>query len=145
MTKPDVATTPAVSARMARQKARDTAPEMAIRRLLHSRGWRYRTHLRVLGSSRRFHDIVFTRRRVIVDVHGCFWHGCTSHFASPKTHSTFWKSKIETNRRRDAQTADLLAADGWTYLVVWEHEPVEDAAARVESALRSAMNAPTKA
>ena len=127
-----------VSVQMSAQKTADTAPEVTLRSALHSRGWRYNVQKRVLGDVRRTHDIVFTRRRVVVDVHGCFWHGCAEHFVEPKSNTAFWAEKIERNRRRDADTAERLGAAGWTYLIVWEHEDTAEAADRVESALKSA-------
>ena len=71
---------PHVSARMSITRGRDTKPELEVRRALHSRGWRYRVNFRPEKSVRRTGDVVFTKRRVVVLVDGCFWHGCPEHF-----------------------------------------------------------------
>lgn len=108
---------------MTANRARDTAPETRVRRLLHGRGRRFRVNYRPLDSDRRRSvDIVFTRQKVAVLIDGCFWHGCPEHFILPKTNVDYWTLKIDTNRRRDADTTGLLQAEGWTVLRFWEHE-----------------------
>ncbi|QOL50243.1 very short patch repair endonuclease [Massilia litorea] len=106
------------SHRMSLIRSRNTGPELALRRALHAKGLRYRIHFRGLPGKP---DIVFTRRRVVVFVNGCFWHGhkCpTGHI--PKSNSAFWKNKVETNRKRDARNIRALRAAGWKVIVVWE-------------------------
>src|SRR3954469_24349398 len=76
MAEPSFASSPEVRARMQRQPSRDTQPELALRRLLHASGLRYRIHVRPLPSLRRTADVVFRSARVAVFVDGCFWHGC---------------------------------------------------------------------
>lgn len=117
---------------MQSQRVRDTAPEMALRRELHRRGLRYRVDYPVLP--RRRADIVFTKARVAVFVDGCFWHGCPEHGTWPQNNAEWWRTKIEANRARDANTDERLRADGWTVVRVWEHEDAPSAAARVEHA-----------
>jgi DNA mismatch endonuclease, patch repair protein len=119
---------------MVRQRRRDTGAEMAIRRLLHARGLRYRVDA-VLPGMRRRADLVFSSARVAVFVDGCFWHGCPEHGTQPKNNAAWWAEKIETNKRRDRDTDRRLAADGWIVLRVWEHEAPEVAAARVAEAV----------
>jgi DNA mismatch endonuclease, patch repair protein len=107
---------------MLRQKRRDTTPEMALRRILHRRGFRYQVDRAVLPNSRRRHDLVFPRARVAVEVHGCFWHSCPDHATRPKANQQWWATKLARNAARDADTARRLEAVGWQLVVVWEHE-----------------------
>jgi DNA mismatch endonuclease (patch repair protein) len=122
---------------MSVQARRDTAPEMALRRLLFARGYRYRVAYPVPGMRRRTIDIAFTRTRLAVFVDGCFWHGCPQHGTAPKANSQWWAGKILGNRRRDEETTAALHALGWTVVRVWEHETAAAAAARVEAHLDS--------
>jgi len=119
-------------------RRRDTAPELALRRALHALGWRYRVDIAVLPGSRRRGDIVFSRRKVVVFVDGCFWHSCPLHGTSAKANASFWADKLASNEQRDRDTDRRLADAGWTVIRVWEHEPVEVAVARVSAALASA-------
>jgi DNA mismatch endonuclease (patch repair protein) len=121
---------------MRQQRSRDTAPEMALRRELFRRGYRFRVDHAVLGRRRRA-DIAFTRRRVAVFVDGCFWHSCPEHGTSPVSNSGWWEEKLTANVRRDRESEQELAAHGWVVLRVWEHEPVADAADRVCAVLAS--------
>lgn len=99
-------------------RASDTGPEMAIRRGLFAKGFRYRLHVRSLPGKP---DIVFRSRRAVIFVHGCFWHGHECHlFKWPTSRAKFWKSKIEANRRRDRRVEDALGATGWRVLTIWE-------------------------
>ena len=124
--------TPA-SSRMARQRTRDTGPELALRRDLHRRGMRYRVGYPVPGNPRRSIDIAFVGIRLAVFVDGCFWHGCPTHGTWPATNPQWWRDKIEANRARDADTDRLLGEHGWVSLRLWEHE-VATAADRVQVA-----------
>ncbi|HLZ79040.1 MAG TPA: DNA mismatch endonuclease Vsr [Sphingomonas sp.] len=103
---------------MCRVRAKDTAPEWTVRRLLHSRGFRYRLHRRDLPGKP---DIVLPRFQTTLFVHGCFWHGhgC-SLFRLPATRTEFWSAKITANRQRDAVAIGALGALGWRSLLVWE-------------------------
>jgi DNA mismatch endonuclease, patch repair protein len=124
---------------MRRQRARDTEIELELRRRLHAAGLRYRVHARPLPNLRRTADIVFRPARVAVFVDGCFWHGCTEHKTIPASNRAFWEEKIRGNVRRDADTKMRLAAAGWLYVQVWEHDDPARAAraiARVVSARR---------
>ena len=107
------------SALMARIRGRDTAPEIAVRRLLYKHGYRYRLHARDLPGRP---DIVFRGRRKVIFVHGCFWHqhkGCR-HATIPKTRTAYWSRKFEGNRARDTAALQELTRMGWAALVVWE-------------------------
>lgn len=109
------------SERMSRVKSKDTKPEVRVRRLVHSLGYRYRLHSRKLPGCP---DLVFGGRRKAIFVHGCFWHrhpGC-NNTRLPKSKLDFWKSKLEENRKRDLRNQETLRQLGWEYLVVWECE-----------------------
>ncbi|WP_255363463.1 very short patch repair endonuclease [Geodermatophilus sp. DSM 45219] len=125
--------TPSTRRRMQKQRTRDTAPEMAIRRLLHAAGLRYRVDFSPLPGSRRRADLVFTSSRVAVFVDGCFWHGCPIHGSQSRTNSQFWSQKIESNVLRDNNTDAALRDADWLPLRVWEHEDPALAAKRVQA------------
>ncbi|TXS62534.1 very short patch repair endonuclease [Streptomyces sp. sk2.1] len=126
---------PEVSARMSRQANRDTKPEVAIRKLLHAAGYRYRVNERVPGMSRRTIDIAFTRAKVAVLIDGCFWHGCPLHATRPKSNAEWWRVKLERNMERDRETNEHLIGAGWTVLRFWEHEPAAGVAEQVAAAV----------
>ncbi|MCY1302049.1 Very short patch repair protein [compost metagenome] len=109
------------SDRMSRIRGKDTQPELALRKVLHRLGLRYRLHGAGLPGKP---DLVFPRYRTVVFVHGCFWHrhdGC-SIASTPKSNTPFWLEKFEKNVARDARVATDLQDLGWTVLVVWECE-----------------------
>lgn len=103
-------------------RGRDTKAELAVRRLVHARGLRYRVNARPEQDLRRTADLLFTRVRVAVFIDGCYWHGCPDHFSMPATNLDYWRSKIGRNRLRDVETTALLEGRGWTVLRFWEHE-----------------------
>ncbi len=109
------------SRNMAAIRGRDTSPELKVRRLLHRLGYRFRLHRRDLPGSP---DIVLSKHKTVVFVHGCFWHrhpGC--HYATtPKTREEFWSSKFEKNIERDHRQQQKLHEMGWSVMVVWECE-----------------------
>jgi len=116
----DTLSTQERSERMGRVRGKDTKPEMLVRRLIHSLGYRYRLHSRKLPGQP---DLVFSGRRKIIFVHGCFWH---RHDKScpltrwPKSRLDFWKPKLEQNRQRDLMNQKKLSELGWRFLVIWE-------------------------
>ncbi|WP_406462615.1 very short patch repair endonuclease [Streptomyces sp. NBC_00111] len=126
---------PGVSARMKRQPSRDTTPEVAIRKLLHAAGFRYRLNERVPGMPRRTIDIAFTRAKVAVLIDGCFWHGCPLHATQPKANAQWWRDKLDRNMERDTETTQHLTAAGWTVLRFWEHESTEGVARQIAAAV----------
>lgn len=130
-----------VQSRMQRQPSRDTPIELAFRRILHRNGMRFRTHLRPLKGLPRTADLVFTSVRVAVYVDGCFWHGCPDHYMQPRANSEYWKTKIDGNRRRDADTDARLEAEGWMSFRLWEHEDLEFAATRLGTLLAARRSA----
>ncbi|WP_353809615.1 very short patch repair endonuclease [Agromyces sp. SYSU T00194] len=112
-------------------KRRDTSLEVAVRRELHRRGFRYRVDVAPLATVRSRADIVFRGARVAVYLDGCFWHGCPVHATSPKRNASYWVPKLQRNRERDSQVNGALRAAGWTVLRFWEHEPPGDIAQRI--------------
>jgi DNA mismatch endonuclease (patch repair protein) len=103
---------------MSRIKGRNTKPELLIRRGLHARGLRYRLNVPTLPGRP---DLVFPRHRVVILIHGCFWHGhdCPM-FHMPATREGFWRGKIAATQVRDAKAQEALLALGWRVLTVWE-------------------------
>ena len=122
---------------MSRQARRDTAPEWALRRVLHARGRRYRLCYPVPGLPRRTIDIAFPGPKVAVFVDGCFWHGCPEHGTDPKANDVWWAEKLARNVERDRETDAALVARSWRVVRVWEHEDASEAADRVEDVLRA--------
>jgi DNA mismatch endonuclease (patch repair protein) len=106
---------------MSRIRNRDTRPEMALRRLVHGMGYRFRLHARDLPGRP---DLVLPRHRAVIFMHGCFWHrhpGCPLA-RMPKSRLDFWRPKLEGNRKRDLANLEKLEGLGWRALVVWECE-----------------------
>jgi DNA mismatch endonuclease, patch repair protein len=132
------ATSPATRRAMQANRRRDTAPEMAIRRLVHAAGLRYRVDARPISAARYTADMIFTRARVAVFIDGCWWHGCADHYRKPSSNTDYWSGKVARNRERDRLANEVLAAAGWIVVRVWEHEPPELAAHRIESTVRGA-------
>ena len=135
------ASSEATRKKMRGNRSRDTSPELRVRSLVHRRGLRYRVAQRPIPTLRRTADLVFRRAKVAVNVDGCFWHGCEQHYKEPKTNTEYWRSKIEGNRRRDRETDELLAAEGWQVLRFWEHEDPQDVAEAIERSVRRASGA----
>jgi len=105
---------------MSRIRSKDTGPELAVRRLVHGMGFRFRLHRRDLPGTP---DLVFPSRRKAIFVHGCFWHGhqC-GRGRMPTTNQEYWVPKIAATKRRDGNSRRLLRIGGWASLVVWECE-----------------------
>ncbi|WP_065335019.1 very short patch repair endonuclease [Tritonibacter mobilis] len=104
---------------MSNIRGKDTKPELALRRALHARGFRFRLHVKDVPGRP---DIVFPKYRAAVFVHGCFWHrhaGCR-YATVPKTRPEFWKTKFAANVSRDAAVHDKLTRKGWRVATVWE-------------------------
>lgn len=138
--KPDDAVTwassPGVRRSMKGNRRRDTQPELALRRLLHADGYRYRVDFAPWSNKRRRADIVFTRWRLAVFIDGCFWHGCPEH-------ADYWGPKLARNMERDAETTAIAQAEGWEVLRIWEHVPAEQAARLIENRLGELMRGST--
>lgn len=118
-------------------RSRDTKPEMAVRRLLHAAGLRYRVAYRPMPGLRRTADIVFTRHRVAVFIDGCFWHACPEHGTTARSNAQYWSQKLADNVARDADTNAKLREAGWVVLRFWEHEAPADVAAAVMHHVRN--------
>ena len=103
---------------MRANRGKDTGPELAVRKAIFARGFRYRIHDRRLPGKP---DIVFAGYRAAVFVHGCFWHGhgCRRR-PHAKSNSRFWQAKVQANRSRDLKTRRKLLRVGWRVLVIWE-------------------------
>ena len=129
------ASSPLISKRMSAARRRDTPPEVALRRELHSRGRRFRVIFKVPGNRRRTIDIAFPRRRLAVFVDGCFWHGCPDHGNLPRSNQEWWKQKLAANAARDMDTNRLLEHAGWTVLRFWEHQSAQEGADIVDATL----------
>ena len=106
---------------MSNIRAKDTKPEMTVRKLVYGLGYRYRLHDKALPGKP---DLVFKSRRKVIFVHGCFWHhhqGC-ARGTVPKSKTDFWSSKLKANEERDKQNSQSLISLGWNVLTVWECE-----------------------
>lgn len=108
---------------MAGVRSKNTSPEMAVRRWLFARGYRYRLHRKTLPGCP---DIVLARHKAAIFVHGCFWHGhgCAKG-RLPKSRLEFWSPKIERNRSRDRDAVEALAVQGWRVLTIWQCETAD--------------------
>lgn len=107
------------SARMALVRAKNTKPELLVRRLVHGLRYRYRLHRRDLPGTP---DLVFPGRHKIIFVHGCFWHRHADCALArlPKSRSKFWLLKLEGNAKRDARNVRALRRQGWGVMTIWE-------------------------
>lgn len=103
---------------MSRVRQRDTKPEMLVRRLVHSMGWRFRLHSKELPGRP---DLVFPRLRKVIFIHGCFWHRHDCKKATtPKSNEDYWHKKFAENVERDNKALAELKRMGWGSMVVWE-------------------------
>ena len=104
---------------MSRIRGKGTKPEMAVRKLLHALGYRYRLHRRDLPGCP---DLVFAGRKMVIFVHGCFWHRhrCRNGRVTPATRPEFWQTKLDGNKARDVINRRRLRKLGWKVLVIWE-------------------------
>jgi DNA mismatch endonuclease, patch repair protein len=122
---------------MSRIRSRDTNPERAVRRALSDLGYRYRLHRRNLPGKP---DIVLSKHRIAVFVHGCFWHqhgGCID-CSKPKTNSRYWRPKLLANVQRDRKYRRRLRRLGWIPIVIWECQTQR--AQRLRARLKRKLN-----
>jgi len=104
---------------MSRIRSKNTGPERIVRSLLHRMGYRFRMHRKDLPGSP---DLVLPRYKVVVFIHGCFWHrhrGCKFAY-TPKSRITFWQTKFKANLDRDKKNRHALKKMGWKIITVWE-------------------------
>lgn len=115
----DVHTKQQRSYNMSRIKAKDTKPELLVRRFLHAHGFRYRLHDKKLPGKP---DIVLPKYKTVVFVHGCFWHGHTNckYFKIPRTRTEWWTEKINRNKFNDRKAQRLLKKEGFQVITVWD-------------------------
>lgn len=109
------------SIRMGRIRSKDTKPELAVRRLVHGMGYRFRLHDKYLPGHP---DMVFRSRSKVIFVHGCFWHlhkNC-SNCRPPKSRKDYWMPKLEQNAERDQRVLRQLRRLGWRCMAIWECE-----------------------
>jgi DNA mismatch endonuclease (patch repair protein) len=136
----DIVDQPTRSRMMAAIKGRNTKPELAMRRALHSRGLRFRLHVKNIAGRP---DLVFPKFKAVVFVHGCFWHrheGC-KYSTTPSTRPVFWQAKFRQNIARDSTVRAELLRSGWRVSTAWEcalrtPEQIETAADLLSSWLR---------
>lgn len=121
-------------------RSKNTLPEMVVRRLLYSMGYRYRLHDAALPGKP---DIVFRKYMKLILVNGCFWHmhDC-NEFHYPKTNQEFWKEKILRNVQRDNQNKEKLKKLGWDILEVWECETEGKDLSKLKDKISHFMNTP---
>lgn len=106
---------------MSRIRGRDTVPEKRVRSVLHRLGFRFSLKRSALPGCP---DIILPGRKVVVFVHGCFWHrhaGC-SNSTLPKSRQEFWLAKLNGNVERDRRNTIALEKSGWKVLTIWECE-----------------------
>lgn len=117
--RPDIFSPEKRSLVMRAVKSKDTKPELALRKALHARGFRYRLNARDLPGKP---DLVFPKYRAIIFVHGCFWHGhdCARGRRQPKSNARYWRDKIAGNRKRDHDAIVALQRHGWSVKISWE-------------------------
>lgn len=118
-------------------RSRDTKPELAVRRLIHAAGLRYRVDARPERYLPRRADIVFTKQRIAVFIDGCYWHGCEQHARVPsRANTNYWSKKLARNVERDTDTTAQLEQAGWQVLRYWEHETPQDVAEAIVKVVR---------
>ena len=109
------------SRNMSAIKSKNTKPEIKVRKVLHSMGYRFRLHRKDLPGSP---DIVLPKYKTVIFVHGCFWHrheNC-KYASNPKTRKEFWENKFKTNVKRDKEIQEKIKNIGWKSVVIWECE-----------------------
>lgn len=107
---------------MSHIKSKDASIELMVRRYLFALGYRYRVNYKVLSGKP---DIVFTKKKIAIFIHGCYWHGydCGSRYAhSSKSNKSYWGPKIQRTQKRDQDHITELEANGWKVIVLWECE-----------------------
>jgi len=125
-----------VSKVMSANKAKNSIPELLVRKLLRERGMTgYRLHPKdVIGKP----DLVFKKKKIAVFIHGCFWHGCDHcQLSTPKHNSAFWIEKITKNKERDNKKENELKANGWNVITLWECQLKQDQINEIEKIIKT--------
>ena len=121
---------------MARVHSTNTAPEIRVRSLLHSMGFRFRLHRSDLPGNP---DITLSKYKTVIFVHGCFWHGCpVCRHAKirPKANSEYWNKKLDRNIQRDKENLAALSSLGWHVMIIWECETKKSCFSELSDRLR---------
>ncbi|MDE0518092.1 MAG: very short patch repair endonuclease [Bdellovibrionales bacterium] len=103
---------------MSQIKSKNTKPEIAIRKLIWKKGYRYRIGHGLMGKP----DMVFPFYGIAVFIDGCFWHGCSKNCRMPSSNVRYWKQKISGNKKRDKRINRQLKKEGWKVIRIWEHD-----------------------
>ena len=103
---------------MSQVKSGNTKPEMAVRKLIWSKGYRYRIGHGLFGKP----DMVFPSYKIAVFIDGCFWHACPKHCRMPSSNTHYWERKILGNQKRDKKINQQLKKEGWQVIRIWEHD-----------------------
>ena len=125
---------------MSRIRGKNSASEMRLRRLIHGMGYRYRLHVKALPGTP---DLVFASRKAVIFMHGCFWHRHPNCKLArmPKSKISFWREKLEGNKRRDEENIKKLKKLGWRVLVIWECQMKDKDSKKVSSMVRRFLTA----
>ncbi|MEO8402971.1 MAG: DNA mismatch endonuclease Vsr [Chitinophagaceae bacterium] len=104
---------------MSRIRAKDTKPEMLVRRFLHAQGFRYKLHDKTLPGKP---DLVLPKYKTVIFIHGCFWHGHEGcrYYVVPKTRTEWWLNKINGNKANDEKAILALEKGNWRIFTLWE-------------------------
>ncbi|WP_101639483.1 very short patch repair endonuclease [Brevibacterium aurantiacum] len=121
---------------MSRQKAKNIAPKVELRRELRRLGLGYRIQLPLPGMPRRRCDVGFIGAQVAVFVNGCFWHTCRVHATVPSQNRDWLIDKLAANVTRDHESEERLSAASWLSIRVWEHEDMATAVSRIDEVVR---------
>lgn len=108
---------------MSSVKSKDSKAELIVRSILHRLGYRFRLHKKKLTGNP---DIVLSKYKSIIFVHGCFWHrhDC-KHTTFPKSNTTYWTNKFMRNVSRFKEVQNILESQGWKVYVIWECETLD--------------------
>lgn len=120
---------------MSHIKSKDTSIELMVRRYLFALGYRYRVNYKSLPGKP---DIVFTKKKVAIFIHGCYWHGhdCKSRYAhTSQSNRAYWRPKIQRTQQRDQERIKQLEIDGWKVIVLWECQIKDDFISTVDNLL----------
>lgn len=118
---------------MSKIRSKETKLEVKFRKSLWAKGCRYRKNaLGWFGKP----DLLLKKRKTVIFVDSCFWHGCEKHFKLPATKKKFWKTKIDRNKQRDREVTRYYKSQGWAIIRVWEHEIKKDRERTTEKVAR---------
>ena len=124
---------------MSNVKGKNTKPEIMVRKYLFEHGYRYRLHRKDLPGKP---DIVLPKYKTAIFINGCFWHGHKDckYFTLPETNTEFWKSKIDSNIKRDKESHDELSKLGWKVIDIWQCNLKKDKTLTLENLIKSINN-----